>query len=482
MPNATGRRVVDLGAPDDVRWIARKLGQAGYEAWAVGGAVRDVLAGLKPGDWDLTTSARPEEVRRIFRRTVPVGIEHGTVGVIARSGKMYEVTTFRRDVETFGRRARVVFANSLEEDLDRRDFTINAVAWNPITGELRDPHAGERDLAERRLRTVGDPARRFEEDRLRVLRALRFAGTFGLEVEDATWQAIRDSADRLDNLSAERIREELRKVLTGQRDPTRSLQLYADSGVLRALYPELDACRDVPAPGGETLWGLAVRTATFVSPSRFAIRLAGLLHLVGDAADADHPRSNVLRPAAGDDSAAADDVPADDGDSLAYPSPERDAALAARSAAIAQGVTRRLRCSNAETDLVTHLIACHKPLPYPSASDADLRRWIRLVGTDHLNDLIRLLIARARAYTEPPDRCARVLELHGRISRILATRPPLTIGDLAIGGAELRELGIRPGPLYGQILERLLDEVLEDPSLNSPDVLIDRARELAGLE
>src|SRR5690606_27017200 len=171
---------VDLRPPGAVRWIARRLESAGFETWAVGGAVRDALRGEHPGDWDLATAARPGDVRRLFRRTVPIGIEHGTVGVLGKDGHLYEVTTFRRDVETFGRRARVAFADTLDEDLGRRDFTINAVAWHPLRGALHDPHGGVRDLREGVLRTVGDAAARFAEDRLRVLRALRFAGRFDL--------------------------------------------------------------------------------------------------------------------------------------------------------------------------------------------------------------------------------------------------------------------------------------------------------------
>ncbi|MBW3572347.1 MAG: CCA tRNA nucleotidyltransferase, partial [Gemmatimonadetes bacterium] len=208
----------DLHPPPEVPSIARTLRDAGFDTWAVGGAVRDALAGGRPGDWDLTTAARPGDVRRLFRRTVPVGIAHGTVGVLGRDGHLYEVTTFRRDVETDGRHARVIFADTVDDDLQRRDFTINAVAWHPLTHELRDPHGGVPDLREGILRTVGDPAERFREDRLRVLRALRFAGRFGLRIDGATWGAAREAAPELVHLSAERVREELLKVLR-QVDP-----------------------------------------------------------------------------------------------------------------------------------------------------------------------------------------------------------------------------------------------------------------------
>ncbi|HEV2132552.1 MAG TPA: polynucleotide adenylyltransferase, partial [Longimicrobiaceae bacterium] len=146
----------ELEPPHEVRRIARRLEEAGHATWTVGGAVRDALAGIPPGDWDLTTAARPGEVQRLFRRTVPIGVEHGTVGVLGKDGHLYEVTTFRRDVETFGRRARVAFADTLEEDLERRDFTINAVAWHPLTREVRDPHGGVPALRAGLLRTVGE--------------------------------------------------------------------------------------------------------------------------------------------------------------------------------------------------------------------------------------------------------------------------------------------------------------------------------------
>lgn len=432
---------MDLAPPHEVRRIARRLEEAGHAAWAVGGAVRDAIAGIPAGDWDLTTSARPQEVRRLFRRTVPVGIEHGTVGVLGKDGRMYEVTTFRRDVETFGRRARVSFSDTLEEDLERRDFTINAIAWHPVTGELRDPHRGRRDLRAGVLRTVRDPAERFAEDRLRVLRALRFAGRFGLRVETRTWEALRDSADKLGLLSAERIREELFKVLRLSR-PSEALRLYAESGVLRELYPELDACRHVQSGGDGDLWTHLLRTVDAVSPRRPVLRLAALLHDIG-------------WPVTGSE------------DGLDH---------AGRGAALARALMQRLKCSNADTDRVTHLVAQHADLPGAGATDTELRRWLRRVGPEFVPDLFRLRYAAWRADHAgvPTD----LLALHRRVRRMLRERPPLEVSDLAIGGAELRDLGIRPGPRYGEILRALLEQVLEDPALNEPERLRALAREM----
>ncbi len=251
--------------------------------------MRDSLAGRRPGDWDLATQAHPGEVRRLFRRTVPVGVAHGTVGVLGRDGQMYEVTTFRRDVETDGRHARVAFAQTIEEDLSRRDFTINAVAWHPLTHEVRDPHRGVADLRAGRLRTVGEPAERFREDRLRVLRALRFAGRFGLKIEPASWEAVCAVTPELGALSAERIREELRKTLQEIVRPSDTLQLYAACGALRVWYPELQACLGAPDEGKNQVWHHLLHTTDAVPRHRVTLRLAALLHDIGKPVEpADH--------------------------------------------------------------------------------------------------------------------------------------------------------------------------------------------------
>jgi tRNA nucleotidyltransferase (CCA-adding enzyme) len=434
----------DLEAPSEVGRIARRLEEAGFSAWAVGGAVRDALAGGHPEDWDLATSARPGEVQRLFRRTVPVGVEHGTVGVLGKDGHLYEVTTFRRDVETFGRKARVAFAETLEEDLERRDFTINAVAWHPLTGELRDPHGGAEDLRAGVLRTVGDPEQRFEEDRLRVLRALRFAGRFELRVEEATWAAIRGSSERLGHLSAERVREELYKVLDS-RSPAATLRLYQSSGVLGALYPELQRCVGFPEHRGGDLWEHLVETVEAVRPRRRVVRLAALLHDVG-------------RPVT--------DTP------TAAPHPEH----APVGGAIARETMKRLKASNVDTDRVVHLVTMHHPLPGSDATDPEIRRWVRRVGVDFLADLFRLRFAdwRGRGRGGKPE---SLLALWRRTRQLLRSGPALSIGDLAIGGAELRALGLPPGPLYGEILRELLEEVTDDPGLNTAERLTERVRE-----
>jgi tRNA nucleotidyltransferase (CCA-adding enzyme) len=232
-----------LEMPEEVLEIARTLEAAGYEAWCVGGALRDHLLGDPHSDIDFATSARPEEVRKLFRRTAAVGIKYGTVGVLDRQRVLHEVTTFRRDVSTDGRHAVVEYGVSLEEDLARRDFTINAIAYHPLRGEWRDPFRGADDLERRVVRAVGDPAERFREDYLRILRAVRFAARFEFAVDPDTWEAARAAAPGLARLSAERVRDEWLKGLETAQDPAELVRLWTEVGAARVWLPELLALR-----------------------------------------------------------------------------------------------------------------------------------------------------------------------------------------------------------------------------------------------
>ncbi len=235
-----------IAIPAPVLRILERLEAAGHETWCVGGAIRDALLGDPQQDVDLATAALPADVRRLFPRTVPVGLEHGTVGVLDEDGVLHEVTTFRRDVRTDGRHAEVEFGVSLDDDLGRRDFTINAIAWHPVRG-WRDPHGGREDIAARMVRAVGDPAARFREDRLRILRALRFAARFGFAIAPATWEAARAQAGDTRDLSAERVREEWWKGVRSARDPRALVTLWRDAGVAAAWFAESEVrCDPLP--------------------------------------------------------------------------------------------------------------------------------------------------------------------------------------------------------------------------------------------
>jgi tRNA nucleotidyltransferase (CCA-adding enzyme) len=442
--------MIDLEPPGAVRWICRTLEESGFDTWAVGGAVRDALAGRPGGDWDLTTAAPPNQVRRLFRRTVPIGIDHGTVGVLARDGTMYEVTTFRRDVETTGRHAVVAFAETLDEDLARRDFTINAVAWHPLNKVLHDPHGGAEDLRRGVLRTVGDPAARFAEDLLRVLRALRFAGVFRLRIEDATWRALVAAVPGTGILSAERLREELEKILSEPDRPSAALSLYAASGVTAFLYPELDALVGMPVPGrpGDR-WSHALRTVDLLpdvpAHLRWAALLAGLA--ATEAAEELGSRPGLVRSAA---------------------------------------LLERLRSSNARIDAVAGLVDLIGAAPMPDASEADLRRWLSTAERERLPDLIRIWIAEFRADEARMGRGATsgeegrsradFLTLIRRLRAVARAPAPLAVQELAISGRDLIRMGYRPGPHFGELLRHLLSLVLEDPSRNEPEALAAEAR------
>ena len=228
-----------LPIPDEVLRIAKRLQDAGYETWCVGGAIRDNLLGLENHDFDLTTAAPPAEVRRLFRRTVPVGIEHGTVAVLDKANRAHEVTTFRKDIRTDGRHAVVEFGVSLMDDLARRDFTINAIAYHPLRYDWKDPFQGAADLERKLIRSVGDPNWRFQEDYLRILRALRFSARFDFKIQARTLEAARANAQGLAQLSAERVRDEWFKGIRTAGRVSKLLALWMDVGAARIWLPEL---------------------------------------------------------------------------------------------------------------------------------------------------------------------------------------------------------------------------------------------------
>jgi tRNA nucleotidyltransferase/poly(A) polymerase len=419
---------VKLSPPDTVREIAAKLESAGFETWCVGGAIRDAMLGHPHLDWDLATAAHPDDVKKIFRRTVPVGIEFGTIGVLDRHNVMHEVTTFRRDIKTDGRHAVVEFGASLEEDLARRDYTINAMAYSTSKEMLSDPFGGQKDLAAKLVRAVGDPRQRMTEDRLRALRAIRFAARFEFEIDPATWDAIVESAPHMSRLSPERIRQELEKTMEQVRYPSRAFTMWRDSGAFATLIPPLakvDAsafsvldCLPLPgAPGG---------------PQRKTTRIAALFSLV--------PPGTAAK------------------------------------------LLRGLRFSNAEINWITALIERWQSLgsemtqaiaSHSGPDDAMLRRWAARTGRTLLAPLIRLASAfwtcdRDAGRGAPTT--ARIRSAYRRAIRI-AYHDPIEVADLAVDGDDLTGLGIT-GPAVGTTLRNLLETVINDPAANTRDNLL----------
>jgi tRNA nucleotidyltransferase (CCA-adding enzyme) len=428
--NDPGTLLPDLDPPEGFRTICDRLESAGFEAWGVGGAIRDALRGVERADWDIATNAGPEQVRGLFRRTVPLGIEHGTVGVVSPDGSMYEVTTFRRDVTTDGRHAVVEFAKSIEEDLSRRDFTINAVAWRPATGDVVDPHGGREDLDRGILRAVGNPAERFAEDYLRVLRGLRFAGRYSLDFDQGTREELVSAVSGLGRLSAERVREELLKGLAGPHAGD-ILALYAETGALESWYPELaSVARDDPR------WASTLAAIDEIPAHRSSLRLARLLLSLPRDDDPDGTRATQL--------------------------------------------LERLKCSNAETSRTAHLWREYLPLVNPADSAARIREWLSEVGVAHARDLFRLHFAGARAAGASESERA-LLHTWRRVHDELVSGAPIDLSDLAVDGNDLLELGLPRGPLVGLMLEELSAQVIEDPSRNERETLLAEARELIEL-
>ena len=431
-----------LSPPRSIREICSTLERAGHEAWCVGGAVRDALLGIPTLDWDIATSAHPEQVQKLFRRTIPVGIQFGTVGVLDRDGVLHEVTTFRHDVETDGRHAVVRYGASLDEDLARRDFTMNAIAVHAERLEVRDPFGGRADLEQGIVRCVGEASERMREDRLRALRALRFAGRFGFTIESSTWQAIRESAPHLGRLSMERVKQELEKVMEQIARPSETLERYREAGILGTLIPAL---ADAPKARFAAIDHLA-RPGLKGRPDRRALRLAALFVEPGVTPARDLERTLKA---------------------LKYSNVEARAAVV-----LAEAAAELLPLSTATEGALRTDARTLEP------ADATLRRFVARVGRLSLAGTARLRWARAAAELGPhaPEeqrRAARLagIRLYRRAVRV-AWRDPLTIGDLAVDGDDLRGAGVAPGRAMGDTLQRLLELVLDDPAKNERETLL----------
>lgn len=421
--------------------IVRKLRDAGYETWCVGGAVRDAILGIRNQDWDIATAAEPVVVQRMFRKVIPLGVEFGTVGVKDKFGAVHEVTTFRRDVSHDGRHAKVEFGASFLEDLKRRDFTINAIAFDPINGQLYDPFDGRGDLVAKLVRAVGTPIDRFVEDRLRVLRGIRFAARFGFAIEPVTWDAMVASGPHLGRLSAERVKQELDKTLEQAARPSEALLMWQRCGAFQTLIPALANVHE------RVLCAVDLQSRpndAMTAPRRMVRRQLRLATLFS------------ARPA-------------------------RDVVTSLKN----------LRSSNAEASYIAALIERWQKLEsemarllsgFEMVSDSQLRRWASDIGRVRVRDFMRVAWARwaseraANVGTNTPP--AHIVRDVYRRLLFIAWNDPIEIADLAVDGDDLRAAGIPTGPFFGRILSALITLVVSDPSANEREFLLAEANRL----
>ena len=442
--------------PPSVRAVIDHLNAHGHAGYAVGGSVRDALLGRAPKDWDLATDARPDRLLHLF----PGAVYENAFGTVAvrRDNQVLEITTFRNEHEyaDFRRPHRLEFGDDIEDDLARRDFTVNAIAWGleapgasdapdaamalPVEPSIVDPFDGIGDVGRRVLRAVGDPGTRFREDALRMVRAVRLAATLDLAVEPATRAAIADSAALVVHLSGERIGAELTRLLAAPR-PSVGLRLAEETGLLAVISPELAAQRGVPQNkvDGEDLWDHTLRAVDAAPAERPIVRLAALLHDIGKPAtlaDGHFHHHDVV------------------------------------GASQAVQLLTRLRVPRATIDTIEVLVRHHMFTVDPDATGTAIRRFLKRVGPEHVDALLELRRADDIGSGRPGE-SPSLTAFRARIGEELAAEAALDRYALKIDGTDLmRDLGLEPGPRLGRILDDLVELVIADPALNEASTLL----------
>ncbi|MDR0964570.1 MAG: CCA tRNA nucleotidyltransferase [Clostridium sp.] len=432
--------------PPSVTYIIQTLQLAGYEAYVVGGCVRDSLLGREPKDWDVTTQATPPIVKELFRRTVDTGIKHGTVTVL-KGDESFEVTTYRIDGTYMDARhpSEVTFTPSLHEDLKRRDFTINAMAYEESAG-LIDPFNGSADLEQRILRCVGNPLERFQEDALRMLRAIRFCAQLNFEMEPRTKEAILSLAPLIQKISQERLRDEIQKILLSPH-PEFIGQLY-ELGLSAYIFPEWDAVMETPQIHPHHRFGVGehILEALRVSPPNKNVRLALLLHDIGK------PQC-LTTSAEGRTHFYGHDV---------------------LSAKMTRRILNRFRYDHATIDWVSSLVEFHDYGKDNPPTMYMMRRLMQRIGVALCPDLFEVMRADILAQSDykRSEKLEALDEMISYFHEIQARGDCVKVADLAINGKDLLSIGFKPGPQIGVILHKLMEFVLETPSMNTKESLL----------
>jgi len=449
-----------MRVPISVIHICETLRDAGHEAWLVGGAVRDALLGRDAHDWDIATDAHPRTITEgdLFPRVIETGIQHGTVTVLI-DGEGYEVTTFRGDGDySDGRRPDSVrFLNTIEEDLARRDFTVNAIAYDPLRDVYADPYGGRKDLSIKVIRAVGNPLQRFSEDGLRVLRAARFAATLGFNIECNTMAAIRPSLGTYAQVAVERIQAEWLKAMAAP-EPSRAFRVMAETGILGVTVPEFElmfGCSQNKYHAYD-VWEHTLRVLDACPVGDPILRLGALFHDVGK------PLVKAPHPVTGDGTFYDHEVV---------------------GAEVTETILNRLKFSTEDRDRIVHLVRHHFIRYEKGWSKATIRRWVRRVGLENVAPLCTL--ARADIAGKGPAMMELepeiIDELESRIATMQVTEVmPTSTKVLVINGKDVMDhLGIPPGPGVGKVLAALLEAVTDDPEANTRERLLDLASKVS---
>ncbi len=442
----SGKMRIEL--PEQVNIIISTLNRAGFEAYAVGGCVRDSMMGREPDDWDITTDASPAQVKKLFRRTVDTGIQHGTVTVMLDKNG-YEVTTYRIDGEYEDNRhpKQVTFTKSLEEDLKRRDFTVNAMAYHPEEG-LVDLFDGIGDMEKKCIRCVGDPGERFSEDALRIMRGVRFSAQFGYAIEENTRQAALELAGNLENVSAERIRVELVKLLLSPNPDY--LRTAYELGITKIVLPEFDVCMVTPQNNPHHCYNVGEHTLESLRQIRAdkVLRLTMLLHDIGK------PLTRTT------DESGKDHFKKHPGE----------------SARLARKILQRLKFDNHTLHRVCRLVEYHDWAIdlKEDVKIASVRRLIAKIGEDAFPEMFEVNRADMLAQSDyiRDVKIKKQERLEALYWEIQENRQCLALKDLAVNGSDLLEKGLKPGKELGEILQKMLADVLEDPGHNEKEYLL----------
>lgn len=434
-----------LAIPSSAEKILRILEENGYEAYVVGGCVRDSILGRRPDDWDITTSASPEQVKGLFRKTVDTGLQHGTVTVLMDK-EGFEVTTYRVDGDyEDGRHPKeVMFTSSLEEDLKRRDFTINAMAYHPDRG-LVDLFHGLEDMENQVIRCVGNPMERFQEDALRILRAVRFSAQLGFTIEENTREGIRSLAPNLKNVSAERIQVELVKLLVSPHPDY--LRTAYETGITKEFLPEFDTCMKTEQNTSHHCYNVGEHTLHSLLNIRAdkVLRLTMLLHDMGkpvvkktDEAGRDHFKMH-----------------------------------GSKSEQMAKTILRRLKFDNDTLNKVCRLVKWHDARPLPEM--AAVRRAVNKIGEDIFPLYLEVQMAdmMAQSTYRRQEKEERIRGVKKCYEEIMEKKQCVSLKTLAVTGRDLIAAGCRPGPELGDILDGMLEHVLEYPEENTKERLME---------